>query len=130
MNKAIEEIQLPKEEFCSFELSEKYEKGILRDHLDAVNYIQQYYFQTNRCNFYRWDQSKNEFEIRSEKDIKFEVFKKIKDDKDVKKAIIGDLRVFKIVSDIHNPRVYKIKNRYFIGLRRQSSCYKSSKWCI
>ena len=48
---------------------------MLKDHLDATQYIQQYYYEPGM--FYFYDAAKNDFEFKTDKDFRNEVLGKI-----------------------------------------------------
>ena len=45
LNTKFYDLELPKIKFYVEDLQDKYKNGLLRDHLDAVNYIQEYYLK-------------------------------------------------------------------------------------
>ena len=59
----IIKLNLPKVNFYISDLQEKYCNGLLKDHLDAFNYIQEYYFESSNGMYYFYNAGTNDFEF-------------------------------------------------------------------
>ena len=77
MNNNIIELELPKVNYYVSDLQDKYNNGLLKDHLDAIQYIQQYYYESSNGMYYFYDAEKNDFEFKTDKDFRKEVLDKI-----------------------------------------------------
>ena len=85
-------LPLPTEPFNVAVLQDKMKNGMLRDHLDAINYIAEYYFESsNGGSYYKYtpptikDPLSDSFDFKEEKDFTNEVLNKVDNDKDVVK---------------------------------------------
>ena len=115
MNKNIIELELPKIEFSVKTLQDKYKNGLLKDHLDAVQYIQHYYHESKNGMYYFYDVEKDDFEFKTKDNFKAEVLDKVSNCKILCKLIKENNKIYRIVSDIFNPRYYKIGEKYYIN---------------
>jgi len=115
MNSKIINLELPKVQFYVEDLQNKYDNGLLKNHLDAVNYIQEYYFESKNGIHYFYDVENDDFEFKLSKDYKAEVLDKIDNCKVVCKQIKTNSKIYKIVSDVFKPRHYKIGKDYYIN---------------
>ena len=77
MNNKVINLELPKIKFYVEDLQDKYKNGLLRDHLDAVNYVQEYYFESKNGMYYFYDVISDDFEFKKKDDFKAEVLDKI-----------------------------------------------------
>jgi hypothetical protein len=97
-------------------MQDKYKNGLLKDHIDAIDYISKYWFETNILKmYYFWDAEQDNFEFRDDKGFKFQVLDKLEQDKDVLTYFKRNSKIYRIVSTIDKPRHYKIGNRYYIN---------------
>jgi hypothetical protein len=64
MNNKVINLELPKIKFYVEDLQDKYKNGLLRDHLDAVNYVQEYYFESKNGMYYFYDVISDDFEFK------------------------------------------------------------------
>lgn len=108
-------IELPKEDFSVFTLQDKYNNGQLKDHLDAVHYIQKYYYEISGGMYYFYDAEKDSFEFKTDKDFKKEVLDKLNNDKTCVNIFKQNPKVFKIITKIGNPRIYSQDNKFYIN---------------
>jgi len=115
MNNNIIELELPKVNYYVSDLQDKYNNGLLKDHLDAIQYIQQYYYESSNGMYYFYDAEKNDFEFKTDKDFRKEVLDKIDNCKIVCKKIKTNSKIYKIASDIFKPRHYSIGKNYYIN---------------
>ena len=51
-------MELPKVNYYVSDLQDKYNNGLLKDHLDAIQYIQQYYYESSNGMYYFYDAEK------------------------------------------------------------------------
>ncbi len=86
-------LNLPKVNFYVHDLQEKYTHGLLKDHLDALQYIQEYYFESSNGIYYFYNVENNDFEFKTDKDFKKEVLDKVGNCK-----ILSVCRIFPIHS--------------------------------
>ena len=77
MNNNIIELELPKIEFSVKTLQDKYKNGLLKDHLDAVQYIQYYYHESKNGMYYFYDVETDDFEFKTKDNFTAEVLKKV-----------------------------------------------------
>lgn len=115
MNINIIELELPKIEFSVATLQDKYKNGLLKDHLDAVQYIQQYYHESKNGMYYFYDVETDDFEFKTKDNFTAEVLKKVSNCKVLCKQINENNKIYRIVSDIFKPRYYKIGEKYYIN---------------
>ena len=115
MNNKVINLELPKIKFYVEDLQDKYKNGLLRDHLDAVNYVQEYYFESKNGMYYFYDVISDDFEFKKKDDFKAEVLDKIDNCKIVCKQIKTNSKIYTIVSDVFKPRHYKIGKDYYIN---------------
>ena len=114
---SINPLPLPTEPFNVSILQDKLKNGMLRDHLDAINYIAQYYFENESGGtFYKYNPETLEFDFKEKKDFTAEVLNKVDNDKDVVKYFKTNAKIYNIVSEVLLPRHYNIGNRYYINL--------------
>jgi hypothetical protein len=116
MNNNIIELELPKVDFDVADLQDKHKNGLLKDHLDAVNYIQEYYFESKNGMYYFYDVENDDFEFKTRDNFKNEVLDKVDNCKITSKIIKTNYKIYKIVSDIFKPRHYKIGKKYYINV--------------
>ena len=112
---SINKLNLPKVNFYVSDLQDKYKNGLLKDHLDAFNYVQEYYFESKNGIYYFYDVENDDFEFKSAKDFKAEVLDKIENCKIVCKQLKTNNKIYKIVSNLFNPRHYSIGKDYYIN---------------
>jgi len=105
MNPTVVEIPLPTTNFSVKILQDLYKNGPLKDHLDAVQYIHQYYFETDKGMYYKYDHSRQEFEFKDRKDFKAEVLDKL-NDKHVTMHFQTNSEIFSTVSRLDRPRLF------------------------
>ncbi len=114
----MEIITLPKTSFSVTELQDKFNNGMLKDNLDAMIYVQQYFYETKNGMYYFYDADKDAFEFKTDKDFKKEVVDKI-DDKNFTSKLKKNDKIYQVVSEIGKPRIYQIKEgkytRHFIN---------------
>ena len=115
MNNNIIELELPKVNYYVSDLQDKYNNGLLKDHLDAIQYIQQYYYESSNGMYYFYNAEKDDFEFKTDKDFRKEVLDKIDNCKIVCKKIKTNSKIYKIASDIFKPRHYSIGKNYYIN---------------
>ena len=108
-------LNLPKVNFYTSDLQEKYCNGWLKDHLDAFNYIQEYYFESSNGMYYFYNAGTNDFEFKTDKDFKKQVLDKIGNDKILINKFKTNNKIYKIVSDLFTPRHYQIDKDYYIN---------------
>ena len=108
-------LNLPKINYYTSDLQDKYHNGLLKDHLDALNYIQEYYFESSNGMYYFYNVDTNDFEFKTDKDFKKEVLDKIGNDKILTNKVKTNNKIYKIVSDLFKPRHYKIGKDYYIN---------------
>jgi hypothetical protein len=112
----METFQLPTEDFSAKELVLHFNNGLLKNHIDAINYISQYYFEVDCGNYYKYDAENDDFIFKEPKDFTNEVTHKVDEDKDVKKYFKTNTKIYKIISNINKPRHFKEGNKYYINL--------------
>lgn len=115
MNNNIIELELPKVNYYVSDLQDKYYNGLLKDHLDAIQYIQQYYYESSNGVYYFYNVEKDDFEFKSDKDFKKEVLDKINNCKIVCNKVKTNSKIYKIISNIFKPRHYNIGKDYYIN---------------
>lgn len=107
-------IDLPKEAFKIKKLQDLEKNGVLKDNLDAINYVYQYYFETKNGMFFFYDVRLDTFEMKTSDDFKKEVINKF-----VSKKINDQFRlnskIYTVVSRIGKPRVYYENDEYFLN---------------
>ena len=114
---SINPLTLPTESFNVSTLQGMMRNGMLRDHLDAINYISQYYFENESGGtYYKYNPETFEFDFKEKKDFTNEVLNKVDNDKDVVKYFKTNSKIYNIVSEVLMPRHYNIGNRYYINL--------------
>ena len=110
-------LPLPTEPFNVAVLQDKMTNGQLRDHLDAINYIAEYYFENaNGGTYHRYNPKSNDFEFKEKKDFTNEVLNKVGNDAKVVEYFKTNSKIYNIVSEIYMPRHYNIGNCYYINL--------------
>jgi len=97
MNNHIIELELPKIEFSVKSLQDKYKNGLLKDHLDAVQYIQHYYHESKNGMYYYYDVETDDFEFKTKDNFKAEVLDKVSNCKILCKQIKENNKIYKIV---------------------------------
>lgn len=112
----MQSFQLPTDEFSVYELQRQFSEGQLKGHLDAINYINLYYFEVACANYYFYDVNKRDFIFKDKVDFASEVIKKVKKDKDVMTYFAENARIFKIVQSFELPRCFSDGNKHFINL--------------
>jgi len=100
----MEIIKLPQENYSVSKLQHIYENGQLKDHIEAFNYIQSYYFEINCGMYYFYDFERDTFDLKTDKDFRKEVLDKL-----------DDKKLFKVICKIGKPRIYKYNNTYYIN---------------
>ena len=114
---SINPLTLPTEPFNVSTLQGLMRNGMLRDHLDAINYIAQFYFENESGGtYYKYNPETLEFDFKEKKDFTNEVLNKVDNDKDVVKYFKTNSKIYNIVSEVLMPRHYNIGNRYYINL--------------
>ena len=108
-------LNLPKNNFYISDLQDKYHNGLLKDHLDCFNYIQEYYFESSNGMYYFYNAETNDFEFKTDKDFKKEVLDKIGNDKILTNKVKTNNKIYKITSDLFKPRHYQIGKDYYIN---------------
>ena len=108
-------LNLPKVNFYTSDLQDKYDNGLLKDHLDCFNYIQEYYFESSSGMYYFYNVETNDFEFKTDKNFKKEILDKIGDDKILTNKIKKNNKIYKIVSNLFKPRHYRIGKDYYIN---------------
>ena len=84
--------------------------------MDAINYIQEYYFESKNGMYYFYDVENDDFEFKTRDNFKNEVLDKVDNCKITSKIIKINYKIYKIVSDIFKPRHYKIGKKYYINV--------------
>ena len=77
----INEIVLPTVAYSVSKLQYLQMNGQLKDSLDCINYVYQYYFEVSCGLFYFYDYLKDEFIVKTDKDFRKEVVDKLGDNK-------------------------------------------------
>jgi len=108
-------LNLPKVNFYVHDLQEKYTHGLLKDHLDALQYIQEYYFESSNGIYYFYNVENNDFEFKTDKDFKKEVLDKVGNCKILTNKIKTNNKIYKIISDLFKPRHFQIGKDYYIN---------------
>ena len=102
----MEIIELPKTPFSIKKLQFLEDNGQLKDNLDVFNYVMDYYYETKNGMYFFYD---------AISDFKKEVIYKLKNEKLYKRFKMNS-KIFKIVSIIGKPRIYKEgEDRYYIN---------------
>jgi hypothetical protein len=112
----MEIIELPTEKFYVSVLQEKFTTGLLKDHLDAVNYINQYYFEIQNGDYYFYDVYANKFQFKKKEEFTREVVNKLDGHKDITNYFKKNNRIFTPIQDFNHPQLYQIKNDLYINL--------------
>jgi len=81
---------------------------------DVIKYIQKYYYETAKGDYYFYDAITKEFIYKEKKDFINECINKI-DESFYKSIFQKNDKIYKIVSKIDKPRVYKENGDYFIN---------------
>ena len=79
----MQSFTLPTDEFTVYELQRQFEEGQLKGHLDAINYINLYYFEVSCANYYFYDANKRDFIFKDKVDFVSEVINMVDKDKDI-----------------------------------------------
>ena len=108
-------LNLPKVNFYTEDLQDKYKNGLLKDHLDCFNYIQEYYFESSNGMYYFYNVETNDFEFKTDKNFRKEILDKIGNDKILADKIKTNHKIYKIVSDLFKPRHYRIGKNHYIN---------------
>ena len=112
----MEVLSLPTEKFYVAVLQEKFEKGLLKGHLDAIYYINSYYFEIQNGDYYFYDVYSMKFIFKEKGDFTKEVLNKIDNDKEVTNYFKKNSRIFTIIQDFDNPQLYRKKDDYYIKM--------------
>ena len=112
----MEEIKLPTKKFYVTDLQNHYKNGLLKDHLDAINYINQYYFEISNGDYYYYNGNTGKFEFKEKKQFTNEVLVKVENHKDIVTYYKLNSRIFSIVQEFDKPQLYQIENDYFINV--------------
>ena len=122
----INEIVLPTTAYSVSKLQYLQMNGQLKDSLDCINYVYQYYFEVSGGLYYFYDYLKDEFIFKTDKDFRKEVVDKLGDNK-ITITLKKNCRIFNVVAEINKPRVYSIGDDYFhnvAGQFKHASTYK------
>ena len=122
----INEIALPTVAYSVSKLQHLQMNGQLKDSLDCINYVYQYYFEVSCGLYYFYDYLKDEFIVKTDKDFRKEVVDKLGDNK-ITNMLKKNCRIFNVVAEINKPRVYSIDDNYFhnvSGQFKHASTYK------
>lgn len=112
----LTEIALPTECFYVATMQDLYFNGPLRDHLDCINYIQKYYFESSNGKYYFYDVLEDEFVFKTKDDFKSEILDKLDNCKIVTRALKMNNKIYKLVNNLYKPRQYIINNKdYFLN---------------
>lgn len=108
-------LTLPTEPFCVMKLQSLLNDGLLRDHLDAIYYICEYFFETSTGMYYFYNAETELFEFRDRTDFNLGVKKKCSNHKDIENYFNTNSRIYQVVCKIDKPRHYKIGNRFYLN---------------
>ena len=111
----MEILKLPTEAFNVVTLQDKFKNGLLRDHFDAIYYINEYYFETRSGMYLFYDVLLEQFEFYDPKEFNRCVKKKVENHKDIEKYYDTNNRIYNIVCKIDKPRHFKIGNEYYVN---------------
>lgn len=117
MTSSINSLPLPTEPFNVVVLQDKMNNGLLKNHLDAIEYISQFYFENvNGGTYYKYNPITCEFDFKEKKDFTNEVLNKVDNNKDIVQFFKTNSKIYNIVSEVLKPRHYSIGNYYYINL--------------
>ena len=88
---------------------------LIRIKKEIIAYVKKYYFETKEGNYQYYIVSIEDFEFRHQKSFKKEVSDKLGMDKAFKQCFKCNNEIFSVVCDIHQPRVYKEGDNYYIN---------------
>ena len=84
MTVVVNSLPLPTEPFNVVTLQDKMNNGLLKNHLDAIEYISQFYFENvNGGTYYKYNPLTYEFDFKEKKDFTNEVLNKVDNNKDI-----------------------------------------------
>ena len=118
-------LPLPTEPFNVAVLQDKLANGMRKNHLDAIDYIAEYYFESsNGGAYYKYSPPTSfnnenpfgEFQFKEKADFRNEVLNKVANNKNVVNYFMTNSKIYEIVSEIYMPRHYSIENSYYINL--------------
>ena len=117
MTVVVNSLPLPTEPFNVVMLQDKMNNGLLKNHLDAIEYISQFYFENvNGGTYYKYNPLTYEFDFKEKKDFTNEVLNKVDNNKDIVQFFKTNSKIYNIVSEVLKPRHYSIGNYYYINL--------------
>jgi hypothetical protein len=111
----MEIINLPKIAFSVETLQDIELNGQLKDNLDAVNYIFQYYYEIKGGMYYFYDVNLNSFEFKTDDNFTKEVLRKLNNKKKITDIIHKNNKIYQVVCKINKPRIFKENDVYYIN---------------
>lgn len=107
-NKKVVEPKSKEIEKKEKELEEMKEKGNRLDKAfnDIINYIQSYYYEVDKGNYYFYDVPTNDFIHKEKKDFKNEVIVKIDSHGYTSNEILRNCKLYRICSRLDRPRIF------------------------
>jgi hypothetical protein len=107
-------LPLPNQPFDIAEMQVLFENGQLKNHLDAIKFIEQYWYETNQGDvYYFYDVDQDDFVFRTKIQFHNMIYKKLGNHIDIVKYFDTNNKIYSLVKDIHKPRRYQTNNKYY-----------------
>ena len=114
--KAKEQMKLPDDVMQYLKTKKETSKKELKAKKDAViSYIESYYFEVEKGNYYFYDVETNEFLFKKKEDFKNEVLVKIYCDQKISGNILRNDKRYRISARLDRPRLYEEKEQYYLN---------------
>ena len=112
-----EELTLPTESFDATTMITIFHTGLMKDHLDAYNYIFSYFYETDKRQYYKYDpENGGSFKLYSKQEFNDVVLEKLECEKKFTNLVKKSTTIFNVSCEIFKPRLYKQGNKYFLNL--------------
>ena len=108
-------IELPKESFSVLKLQELEKNGQLKDNQDALDYIFSYFYESSKQSYYFYCFETDDFEMYQKEEFSSAILCKLSEKK-LKESIKKNAKIFSIVTELGNPRIYEKDKRFYINL--------------
>jgi hypothetical protein len=110
----MEIINLPKIAYSVEELQRLEKEGLLKDNLDAINYVFSYYYEVDCGQYYFYDVETDKFKVKSKEDFGLEVTRKLSALK-IGQTLGKNPKKFNIICQLGKPRLFKYNKQYYIN---------------
>jgi hypothetical protein len=111
----MEITKLPTKPYKVAELQEKYRNGHLKDHNDAINYINEYFYETPRGSYMYWNVLLNKFELYERDEFKYSVKDKVENGDDIERYYKINSKIYNVINNEELPRLFKKDSIYYLN---------------